>query len=95
MQFAVNATPDFPNLKKVKSEILTFLKPVPDFSFRALRRSYMRVVEEYCWATALTSSIPRANAWFVLLLCWVTIITGRRLGDNIVGGQLDGERQLN
>jgi hypothetical protein len=62
MQFEVNAISDLLNFKKVKSEIITFLKPAPDFSFREWRRNYVTVVEENCWAGGSTNVAAAAAA---------------------------------
>jgi hypothetical protein len=85
MQFEVNAISHLLNLKKVKSEIITNLKPAPDFSFREWRRNYMTMMEENCWAAALMSLS-------CCLECLLVILTGERLSDKHSGGPA-GKRQ--
>lgn len=89
MQFEVNAISDLLNLKKVKSEIITFLKLAPDFSIRERRRNYMTMVEENCWAAAL---ISLSTALSCCLECLLIILTGERLSDKHSGGPA-GKRQ--
>jgi hypothetical protein len=70
-------------------EIITFLKPAPDFSFREWRRNYMTKVEENCWAAALMSL---SIALSCCLECLLVILTGERLSDKHSGGPT-GKRQ--